>query len=118
MKKENGITAAFLLIGATAASAQNINLRSEMSWNNFSPFAQLVVILSVVTLVLWAIYVISIIWVKEDKEIVERRRRRSAPHYHAQDEYQAMTLANHLLAIRDRQQKEKLRRSPSSTARG
>jgi hypothetical protein len=117
MKKENGITAAFLLIGATA-SAQNINLRSEMSWNNFSPFGQLVVILSVVTIVLWAIYVISIIWVKEDKEIVERRRRRSAPHYHAQDEYQAMTLANHLLAIRDRQQKENLRRSPSSTSRG
>lgn len=117
MKKENGIIAAFLLIGASA-SAQNINLRSEMSWNNFSPFAQLVVALTLVTIVLWAIYIISIIWVKEDKETVEKRRRRSAPHYHPQDEYQAMTLANHLLAIRDRQQKEKLRRSPSSPARG
>lgn len=117
MKKENGIIVAFLLIGVTA-SAQNINLRSEMNWNNFSPFAQLVVTLMAITLVLWGIYIVSILWTKDDKETVEKRRRKSAPNYHPQDEYQAMTLANHLLAIRDRQQKEKLRRSPSSPARG
>ncbi len=117
MKKINSSIVAFLLV-MTTASAQSTPSLSEMSWSDVSPFTKLIVGLALITVVLWGIYIVSVFAVKEDKEKVEKRRQRSAPHYHAEEGYQSMTLANHLLAIRDERQKEKLSRTLNPPSRG